>query len=182
MKAEAGDNELSRQFEILVCTRENVFTGIIRCEYGQRLIDALNEGVPVGASSRGVDFLALEDVKLRDMEGAEEDYPRLYIAKHNIIFIAQHERDKAEKPLSAYPYRQKVPVKVKIYESPFLITGQVYSDTWEQLADTIEARVNFMPLTNVDIIPALPGGYAHFEFAAINKQNVTYLSENLPQS
>ncbi|MDD5312952.1 MAG: hypothetical protein PHO26_07965 [Dehalococcoidia bacterium] len=179
MKVEAGDSELYRQFEILVCTRENVFTGIIRCEYGQRLIDALNEGVPVGASSRGVDFLALEDVKLRDMAGTEAAHPRLYIAKHNIVFIAQHERDKAEKPLNAYPYRQKVPVKVKIYEAPFMITGQVYSDTWEQLADTIEAQVKFMPLTNVEVTPALPGGYSHFEFAAINKENVTYLSENI---
>ncbi|MCX6005163.1 MAG: hypothetical protein NT082_05775 [Chloroflexi bacterium] len=179
MKGEAGDNELARQFEILVCTREYVFTGIIRCEYGQRLIDALNEGVPVGASSRGLDFLSLEDVQIIDMAGVESNHPRLYIAKHNIIFIAQHERDKKEKPLSAYPYRQKVPVKVKIYETPFTVTGQVYSDTWEQLADTIEAKVSFLPLTNVEISPALPGGYSWFEFAAINKENVTYLSENL---
>jgi hypothetical protein len=45
MDAESVGSELYRQFDVLVCTGELLFSGSVRCDFSQRLIDALNEGV-----------------------------------------------------------------------------------------------------------------------------------------
>ena len=44
MTAENEGPERYRQYEVLVCTGDLSFTGTLRCDFSQRLIDALNEG------------------------------------------------------------------------------------------------------------------------------------------
>ncbi|MDD5398848.1 MAG: hypothetical protein PHU70_07175, partial [Dehalococcoidia bacterium] len=62
MHSESEGNELHQQFNVLVCTGELVFNGKMRCNFSQRLIDALNEGIRTETRSHLKDFLTLSDV------------------------------------------------------------------------------------------------------------------------
>ena len=59
MRAENEGPELHKQFEVLVCTGELIFTGTLRCGFSQRLIDALNEGVQTETWAKVVNFLPI---------------------------------------------------------------------------------------------------------------------------
>ena len=177
MNNEIERSEPCKLFEVVICTGDRVFTGSLNCEFEQRLIDAVNEGVPVGASSRGVDFISLLNVDVWDKKGNKSYFQSLYISKNNIIFIAQVAGGVVEKRVIGYPYREKVPVKVQVYATPYILSGQMYCETWGELGDTIESEVSFLPLTKVEIAPTLPGGRSKFDFAAINKHRVNFICE-----
>jgi hypothetical protein len=93
------------------------------------------------------------------------------------------------KKLSAYPYRSKQPVGVTIYTaqiyqaqvhaSPYVLKGQIYVETWGQVADTIESKDRFIPLTSVEVDPVLPGGGSQFDFVAINKERMISICEGV---
>jgi hypothetical protein len=187
MDAETGVSELNKQYQILVCTSELIFEGTFKCNLSQRLIDALNEGVRESPVSKAVDFLPLEDVTISDVKGKKRKSPRIYIAKNNIIFVAQLSSEVKGKKLSAYPYRKKLPVGVTIYAAqmfmaqvyalPYVLKGQLYVETWGQVADTIETRDRFLPLTQVEVDPAPPGEGMQYDFVAINKERIISICE-----
>ena len=108
-------SDLVNKYKILACTGELVFTGTFVYGFEQRLIDAMNEGVKTGASTKIVEFLPLEDVTMTGPAGKDRKFSQIYIAKSNIIFVAQSPSISREKPLSTYPFRQKTPVGVTIY-------------------------------------------------------------------
>ena len=183
MTAENEGSELYKQFEVLVCTGELLFRGTLRCEFSQRLINALNEGVQTDTSSKAVDFLPLVNVSMTGIKGGEKKYPRMYIAKSNIIFVAHTSGKNLEKPLSTYPFKEKLPVIVMaqmavISNLNYRLKGRIYVDTWGQVIDTIESEARFIPLTQVEIEPALPGGISRFDFVALNKQRIVSICEN----
>ncbi|RPJ63397.1 MAG: hypothetical protein EHM12_02420 [Dehalococcoidia bacterium] len=179
--------ELNKQYEILVCTGEVIFTGTFKCSISQRLIDALNEGVRETAVSKAVDFLPLHDVAMHDIHGNTKKFNRIFVSKHNIIFIAQLSTEIQGKKLNAYPYRKKQPVGVtiytaqiyqaQVYASPYVIKGQMYVETWGQVADTIESKERFLPFTDVEVTPAPPGGGSKFDFIAINRERMISICE-----
>ena len=182
MDTESENSELYRQFDVLVCTGELVFSGSLRCDFSQRLIDALNEGVKAETRSRIRDFLPLSDVTVSDLKGGTTIVPRLHISKNNIIFVAQSTSSTPGKPLSTYPFRQKLPVTVTAYAAgaataPYRIKGCIYIDTWGQITDTLETEERFMPLTQAEIDPAMPGNRSHFDFVALNKERIISIGE-----
>lgn len=186
MDAEAGVSELNKQYEILVCTSELIFEGTFKCNISQRLIDALNEGVRESPLSKVVDFLPLQDVTMTDVGGHKKKFGQIYVAKNNIIFIAQLSSEVQGKKLNAYPYRRKLPVGVtiyaaqifqaQVYASPYVLKGQIYVETWGQVADTIEGKERFIPLTQVEVDPSPPGG-GQFDFIAINRERIISICE-----
>jgi hypothetical protein len=188
MASQTDGSDLVNKYKILACTGELVFTGTFIYGFEQRLIDALNEGVKTGASTKIVEFLPLEDVVMKAPEGDDQKFSQIYIAKSNIIFVAQSPSISREKPLSTYPFRQKTPVGVtiyaaqiyvaQVYAAPYVLKGQLYIDTWGQVVDAIESSDEFIPLTQVEITPALPDGSSKFDFIAINKQRIISISEN----
>ncbi len=188
MVSQMDSSDLVNKYKILACTGELVFTGTFVYGFEQRLIDAMNEGVKTSASTKIVDFLPLEDVIMTSKEGGDHKFNQIYIAKSNIIFVAQSPSVSRDKPLSTYPFRQKTPVDVTIYAAqiyvaqvfaaPYILKGRLYIDTWGQVVDAIESSDNFIPLTQVEITPDLPGGASKFDFIAINKQRIISISEN----
>ena len=188
MEGKSENTELYKQYEVLACTGEWVFTGVYKCDFEQRLIDALNEGVRTGSSLRVVDFLPLTDATMKNVKGDEKKFNQVYVAKNNIIFVAQITGKNKEKPLSTYPFRIKVPVGVmiyaaqayvaEVYAAPYIISGQIYIDTWGQVADTIETDSKFLPLTRVLIDPVPTGGISQYDFVAINKERILSICEN----
>ena len=177
MKAETDNSDLFTRHEVTVCTGDCLFLGAMRCGINQRLIDALNEGVPYGASTRSVRFLPLTDAKVMVSDGEKKDYSNIYIAKGNIIFVARGEHEVKEKILTTYPYRKKISLRIKIFALPYTINGCVHIDTWGQLPDTIESDDMFFPLTDAEVVPALPSKQAHFDFMAVNRTKISYLCE-----
>jgi len=182
MDPETLSSELYRQFDVLVCTGELVFSGSVRCDFSQRLIDALNEGVRAETRSRIRDFLSISDVTVTDLKGGSTVVPRLYISKNNIIFVAQARSTTPDKPLTSYPFREKLPVTVIAYAagaaaSPYRLNGCIYIDTWGQITDTLETEDRFLPLTQTEIKPAMPGNQSHFEFVALNKERIVSIGE-----
>jgi len=182
MDPESAGSELYRQFDVLVCTEALVFSGSVRCDFSQRLIDALNEGVRAETRPRIRDFLPLTDVTVSDLKGGTTTVPRLHISKNNIIFVAQAKSATPGKPLTTYPFRQKLPVTVMAYAAgaaatPYRIKGCIYIDTWGQITDTLETQERFMALTQVEIEPAMPGDQSHFDFVALNKERIVSIGE-----
>lgn len=176
MSEQKTASEDYKLYEVVICTGSRVFRGTLRCELEQRLIDAFNEGVPVGASSRGVDFVPLSNVDCWDVQGNKAHYPGLYISKNSIILIAQLSGNDIEKRIAGYPYREKTGVPAEIFAAPYSIKGQVYLDTWGQLGDAIEEEISFLPLTGVEIEPPLPVGRSRFDFAAVNKRRIDFVA------
>ncbi len=176
MKTEPGNSELFRRHEVTVCTGDCLFVGMMQCAVNQRLIDAINEGVPYGASSRSLRFLPLNEAEATAADGAKKSFQNVYITKLNIIFIARGEHEVKEK-ITTYPYRKKISLRVKIFALPYTINGNVHIDTWGQLPDAIESDDMFFPLTDAEIVPALPGGRARFDFMAVNRTKISYLCE-----
>jgi hypothetical protein len=179
-KEEAG---LYKQYEVLVCTGELSFTGTLRCDFSQRLIDALNEGVPTEGKARAVTFLPIQNVTMASAGGGEQKFQRIYIAKNNIVFVAQAFSRQAEKPLSTYPFREKLPVMVMAYSAwasdvHYTLEGRIYVDTWGQVVDTIESGEPFIPFTQVEIYPAPPGANSSFDFVALNKERIVSICES----
>jgi hypothetical protein len=182
-----GDLPYNR-FEVMVCTGELVFTGIFKYGFEQRLIDALNEGVRLNPQVKIMDFVILQDAVMTGAGVKEKKYPQIYIAKHNIIFMAQITSKKREKPLTAYPFRPKTTLGVTIFAAqiyvaqtnakPYQLKGEIYVDSWGQIADTLETGSQFIPLTNVEIEQAPPHVGNRFDFLAINKQRIISICEN----
>ncbi|MGA2367177.1 MAG: hypothetical protein ABSF74_01200 [Dehalococcoidia bacterium] len=188
MASQTEGTELVKKHKILACTGELIFTGTFVYGFEQRLIDAMNEGVKSGASTKIVKFVPLEEVTMTTRKGGDHHFSQIYLAKSNIIFIAQHPGISRDKPLSTYPFRPKTPVGVtiyaaqiyvaQVYAAPYILKGKLYIDTWGQVADAIEGSASFIPLTQVEIEPALPGGASKFDFMAINTQRIISISED----
>ncbi|MBN1375301.1 MAG: hypothetical protein JXA01_04015 [Dehalococcoidia bacterium] len=187
MDADLGGSELNKQYEILVCTGELIFIGAFKCNVSQRLIDALNEGVRESPLSKIVDFLPLQDVVMYNVKGDKKKFGHIYLAKNNILFIAQLSSEVKGKKFSAYPYRIKQPVGVtiytaqvyqaQVYTTPYILKGQIYVESWGQVADTIENKERFLPLTDVEVDPAPIGGDCQFDFVAINRERMISICE-----
>jgi hypothetical protein len=182
MDPEPVGSELYRQYDVLVCTGELLFGGRLSCNFSQRLIDALNEGVSEEPRSRTRDFLSLADVTITDLKGGTKAAPRLHISKNSIVFVAQASCVSPGKPLTGYPFRQKLSATVMAYASgaaakPYRINGCIYIDTWGQITDTLETEERFLPLTQAEIDPPLPGNLSHFDFVALNKERIISIGQ-----
>lgn len=183
MTAENGLSELHKQFEVLVCTGALSFTGTLRCDFSQRLIDALNEGMRTETSEKMVRFLPLVNVTMMGTTGDEQDFPRIYIAKNSIVFVAQISDEGSERPLRTYPFKGKRPIAVTVYASgvpgvQYALNGRMYVETGSQVIDTIESDARFLPLTQVEIEPAPPRAGSRFDFVALNRDQVISICES----
>ena len=183
MTAENEGSELYKPFEVLVCTGELLFSGTLRGEFSQRLIDALNEGVRTDASSKVVNFLPLMNVSVKSSKGSKKEFPSIYIAKHNIVFVAEISDGREENPLRSYPFREKLPVGVMAYagrvsDLQYTLDGRLYVETWGQVIDTVESESRFLPLTQVEIHPAPSGAGSKFDFVALNKEHIISIWES----
>ena len=77
-----------------------------------------------------------------------------------------------------WPFREKVPVGVRVHFSSQTVGGKMHKDTWAQLGDVLEENNRFLPLTDVEISPRIPTGESKFSFAAINKERIVSIFED----
>ena len=186
MSAENEGSELHRQFEVLVCTGASSFRGTLTCDFSQRLVDALNEGMRTETSAKVIGFLPLVNVTMTGTRCEEQKFPHIYIAKNNIVFAAQVSDDRSQKQLRTYPFREKLPVAVTVHTArvsdvQYKLDGRMYVDSGGQVIDTIESEARFIPMTHVEIEPPPPGAGSRYHFIALNKEHIISICESAGQ-
>ena len=166
---------------VVVCAAFGTFVGNTYHIEDQRLLDALNGGFVAKALRMGKDFMPLTEVEAFSPTGRKATHPCIYIRKSNILFVAE-KRDESRGAIDgrrrAHLQRKKMLTRTEIHLPPYVVQGNVHVDVWEELLDTIDRDQRFMPLTDVRIHPVLTGGASAFNFVAVNKDHVAYLSES----
>ena len=166
---------------VVVCAVSGTFVGTTYHISDQRLLDALNGGFVAKALRMGKDFMPLTEVEAYTPNGKRTTLPCIYMRKSNIFFVGEKRAEsKAEVDgkRRAHLLRRKLQTRTEVHMPPYVLQGNVHVDTWEELLDTIDRDQRFMPLTEVKINPAPAGGTSAFDFVAVNKDHVVYLSES----
>ena len=175
------DNPGLVKVPVVVCAASGIFTGNTYHIDDQRLLDALNGGFVAKALRMGKDFMPLTEVEAYAANGKKTSLSCIYIRKANIFFVGEKKDDSragAGTKHRAQLVRRKTQTATEIYMPPYVLRGNVHIDVWEELLDTIERDQRFMPLTDVRVQPALAGGGVAFDFVAVNKDTVAYISES----
>ncbi len=173
---------------VMVCAASGTFVGNTYHIGDQRLLDALNAGFVAKALRMGKDFMPLTEVEAYLPAGRRSALPCIYIRKSNIFFVGEKKSDRPEPAATpearrgAHLVRKKTQAGTEVHMPPYLLQGNVHIDIWEEFLDTIDRDLRFMPLTDVKLRPALPGGATAFDFVAVNKDLIAYIAESSAQS
>jgi hypothetical protein len=166
---------------VVVCAASGTFIGNTYHIEDQRLLDALNGGFVAKALRIGKEFTPLTEVEAFVANAKRTSFPNIYIRKSNIFFVAE-KRDEPKAVVGmnrrTHLVRRKTQTRTEIHMPPYVLQGNVHIDIWEELLDTIDRDQRFMPLTEVRIHPALVGGTSAFDFVAVNKDLVAFISES----
>lgn len=169
---------------VVVCAASGTFVGSTYHLEDQRLLDALNGGFVARALRMGKDFLPLTDAEVFAPNGKRATVPCVYVRKSGIYFVGEKSAGKGgvgaagEVKRRAHLRRRKMQTRTEIQIPPYVLQGDLHVDVWEELLETIDRDQRFMALTDVKIQPALAGGTSAFDFVAVNKDQVAYLSES----
>lgn len=166
---------------VVVCAVSGTFVGTTYHISDQRLLDALNGGFVAKALRMGKDFMPLTEVEAYTSNGKRTTLPCIYMRKSNIFFVGE-KRDESKVAVDgqrrAHLLRRKMQTRTEVHMPPYVLQGNVHVDIWEELLDTIDRDQRFMPLTDVRIHPSLAGGASAFDFVAVNKDHVAYVTES----
>ncbi len=173
---------------VVVCTVSGTYSGITYRLSDQRLLDALNEGFTSKALRMGKDFVPLTDVQAYFPTGTKvhlaSRYASTYIRKANVFFVGEPgPRQGGPAAPGGKPRvrraRTKKTIAAEIHMPPYILKGQIYAEVWQELIQALDSGERFLPLTNVTLWPELADGESHFDFVAVNKDQVVYLGESL---
>ena len=166
---------------VVVCAVSGTFVGTTYHINDQRLLDALNGGFVAKALRMGKDFMPLTEVEAYTPNGKRTTLPCIYIRKSNIFFVGEKRAESkvaVDGKRRAHLLRRKMQTGTEVHMPPYVLQGNVHVEIWEELLETIDRDQRFMPLTEVKINPAPAGGTSAFDFVAVNKDHVVYLSES----
>ncbi|AKG53571.1 hypothetical protein DGWBC_0908 [Dehalogenimonas sp. WBC-2] len=164
-----------RRVKALVFTVNGLFNGYALCQQNQRLLDALNKGFLTPKLHVVGNYLALYDVDMYGSENVREHMDTVYLRKTNILFVGEQ----ATKPEVISPpactLRKKKRVKVVVSLPQVTLKGELYSEMWEELQDTINKNDQFIPITDVELSVPLPNGLSNLPFVAVNIDYIVYV-------
>jgi hypothetical protein len=171
-----------RQVKVAAFTETCTLTGNTYCMKFQRLLDFLNQDFMPNLLPIGKDFMPLTEAEISFPNGKRESVASTYVSKASILFIGeknglQPKMPEAEDKPKAYPVRAKKFIGVEIHMSLYTLTGQTYAEVWQKLLDAVDRADRFIPLTNVKIYPTPPNNEPTFDFVAVNRDKIIYVSE-----
>ena len=177
-------NAKLKQVKVLVCTETCTLNGYIYCMKHQRLLDALNQSSITNSLPIGKDFIALTDVELLSPGRARELMASICVRKSSILFVGEKSEHEPKIPefedkTKMYLARTKNPVEVEIHMPLYTLTGRMHAEVWQQVLDVVDRADKFLPLTAVDIHPALDNEALTFDFMAVNRDKIIYVCESL---
>jgi len=169
------------QLKVCVYTPTCMLSGHTHCLQGQRLLDLLNS-VVMGALRLGADFLPVTEATSHNLDGTETTTQFALINKSNILFVSEIEpqaEPSTEAGIKLLPTIGKSLIIVKFYIPPYTLSGQMHCAKGQRLSDLLNTKDTFLPMTNVDIVPA-SGIRQSAVFVAINKKQINYAEEVSP--
>jgi len=168
-----------RQVDVVVCTTAGIFVGHAYRTSRLRLLDALNKGFAARGARIALDYMPMTEVEMHLPEGGKQAMASVHIRKANIVFVAEKGGGQPDADTSRVGkvIVAKKPVEAKIRVVPYVMVGRLHSAAWAELVTSLHQEETFIPLTKVQISPALPTGEAQFDFVAVNKDQVIYVGE-----
>ena len=154
-------------------TRAKACNGFIYCPNALRLLDVLNTAASPPSESNGT-FLRFIDAP--DKKNSPESYAS-YINKTTVELVALKNGDLArgcgsQGRMRPYPYIEKTPVPVLLEMRNFILTGNIYCLTGQDLADVLNQDAMFLPLTDVIITSLRDGANLSCPFVAVRRDDV----------
>jgi hypothetical protein len=171
-----------RQVEVTVFTDTCTLTGNTYCMKSQHLLDSLNQDFMPNLLPLGKNVVPLTDVEVSFPSGKRESVTSIYVSKASILFIGEkngHQIDIPETECSpkVYPGRAKKFIGAEIRMSSYTLTGETYVEVWQKLLDAADRDDKFMPLANAKIYPTTDNTESAFDFVAVNRDKIIYVSE-----
>jgi len=166
-----------RSVKVFIFTTSGLFSGYTYCQYQQRLLDALNKGFMTSKLVSGSDFLPLFNLDIFSPGISPRHMDTVYIRKNNVLLVGESDTSLPAGASNAYPIRRKKTLPTVINLPQVSLSGNMYSELWEELQDSLNRSDQFIPLTNVDIVPALPSGISCSNFVAVNKDHIVYVGK-----
>ena len=168
-----------RRVDVVICTTAGIFVGHTYRTSRLRLLDSLNKGFAARGTRIGLDYVPMTEVEMYPPEGGKQAMASVHIRKANVVFVAEKgggqpdgDASKVGKVIVA-----KKPVEAKVCMAPYVLVGRLHSAAWAELVTSLHQEDTFVPLTKVEISPALPTGETQFDFVAVNKDQVVYVGE-----
>jgi hypothetical protein len=167
---------------VVVFTDRNMYRGFATHAISERFLDILNQSSVVNNPEVTSDFLPLTDVEIFDLDGKKEDVAaNSLVNKNNILAVAESVITYGELPPSTpfqyTAFRRKKPVWVNIQIQDFTAVGQVYIGQNEASIMSLEMAQIFIPVTSATLSSKLNSSRYEFNFLAVNKNQITIISE-----
>ena len=175
LKDNVNHADRSCLINVFVYTLSGVYSGYILRQNKQRLLDALNKGYCTHDLKVCTEFLPLHNV---DVQSPGEDslhLDTLYISTKSILFVGELDI-KPQPPMpGVYPLRRKKTIKTVLKLPQINLTGNMYSETWEELQDSLCRTDRFVPVTDVEFKPRLESGISKLDFVAVNTDHIVFV-------
>lgn len=166
-----------RRIKVFIFTTSCLFSGYTYCQHQQRLLDALNKGFFTSKLQTCSDFLPLFDLEVFSSSVTSRRMDTVYIRKSNILFVGEGDSGAPPAAAGSYPLRRKKTLQTVINLPQTCITGNMYSEMWEEMQDSLNRSDQFIPVTDVVFEPPLPGGINRSAFVAVNKDHIIYVGK-----
>jgi hypothetical protein len=172
-----------KQVKVLVSTETCTLNGYTYCGNNQRLLDTLNQSAVSNSMPLGKDFLPLVQVEVSLPNGEKKITVDASVKKSSILFVG--EKSEGETSLSptkdrplVYPMRPKSPIGVEIHLPMYILRGQMYAEAWQQILDVVDRADKFIALTDVEVYRTTDNAASTFDFVAVNRDKIIYVSES----
>jgi hypothetical protein len=175
-----------------VVTASYIFAGSTYYLDSQRLLDALNKGVPVNITHISDNYVQLNEVTIFLPDGQQEYMESSYIKKNNILFIVEKNRQvklsmtDIEDTSNIRIKRAKKSVGVKVYMPwhsltgrSHLIKGHMHGELGQKPLNILNRKELFLPITDVEVLPELIPETSRFDFVAVNREHIINIVELL---
>jgi hypothetical protein len=172
-----------KQVKVLVCTETCILNGYTYCGNHQRILDMLNQSAVANSMPLGKDFLPLTQVEVSLPNGEKKITAEVSVRKSSILFVGEKSEGQPaiseikDRPI-IYPMRLKTPLAVEIYLPLYILVGQMYAEAWQQILDIVDRADNFIALTNVSVYRTPDKAALTFDFVAVNRDKIIYVSES----
>lgn len=166
-----------RSVKVFIYTTTGLFSGYTYCQYQQRLLDALNKGFVTSKLQTSSDFLPLFNLDIISPGVSPRHMNTVFIRKSNVLLVGEPDGFSSTERANAYPIRRKKSLQTVINLPQVSLSGNMHSELWEELQDSLNRSDQFIPVTDVDIAPPLPGGLSRSKFVAVNKDHIVYVGK-----
>jgi hypothetical protein len=172
-----------KQVKVLVCTETCTLNGYTYCGNYQRLLDTLNQNAGANSMPMGKDFLPLVQVEVSLPNGEKKITADANVRRSSILFVGENNEGQAaisqikDRPI-IYPMRSKTPLAVEIHLPLYILRGKMYAEAWQQILDVVDRADKFIALTNVSVYRTLDKAESMFDFVAVNRDKIIYVSES----